>query len=222
MENVEEVDGRMKDTYDAIASEIASLWEKSQSEGKKQILVGFAGPPGAGKSTLVHAVCKRLPGSICLPMDGYHYTQAVLKTSYDSAEEFRRRGSYWTFDALSFVNDLKNLRTNHHGSFPSFDHAVGDPIPNDIQVSEDNHIVLVEGNYLLLYIHPWVQIKSLLDYTYFIDCETSVLGKRVRSRHMSVGLNAEDANVRYESNDALNAALIMRTRNRADKVIKSL
>ena len=33
---------------------------------------------------------------------------------------------------------------------PSFDHGVGDPVPNGVQVIPQNKIVLVEGNYLLL------------------------------------------------------------------------
>lgn len=36
---------------------------------------------------------------------------------------------------------------------PSFDHGVGDPVPNAIQVIPQNKIVLVEGNYLLLGAH---------------------------------------------------------------------
>lgn len=33
---------------------------------------------------------------------------------------------------------------------PSFDHGVGDPVPDGIQVIPQNKIILVEGNYLLL------------------------------------------------------------------------
>ena len=33
---------------------------------------------------------------------------------------------------------------------PSFDHGVGDPVPDNVQVIPQNKIVLVEGNYLLL------------------------------------------------------------------------
>ena len=33
---------------------------------------------------------------------------------------------------------------------PSFDHGVGDPVPDGVRVVAQNKIVLVEGNYLLL------------------------------------------------------------------------
>lgn len=35
-------------------------------------------------------------------------------------------------------------------TLPSFDHGVGDPVPDGITVLSQNKIVLVEGNYLLM------------------------------------------------------------------------
>jgi pantothenate kinase len=36
------------------------------------------------------------------------------------------------------------------GSFPSFDHKVGDPVDDDIEVELEHRVVLIEGNYVLL------------------------------------------------------------------------
>lgn len=36
------------------------------------------------------------------------------------------------------------------GLYPSFDHAVGDPIEGDIEVRKEHRVVLIEGNYVLL------------------------------------------------------------------------
>jgi pantothenate kinase len=36
------------------------------------------------------------------------------------------------------------------GEYPSFDHALGDPVAGDIKVCKEHRVVLVEGNYLLL------------------------------------------------------------------------
>ena len=36
------------------------------------------------------------------------------------------------------------------GQYPSFDHAVGDPVERDIEVCKEHRIVLIEGNYVLL------------------------------------------------------------------------
>lgn len=33
---------------------------------------------------------------------------------------------------------------------PSFDHAKGDPVPDDVQILPEHRVVLVEGNYVLM------------------------------------------------------------------------
>eukprot|EP01035_Chromulina_nebulosa_P019086 gene19086-24914_t len=73
-----------------------------------------------------------------LPMDGYHYTKKQLNDFNDPVEAFKRRGSHWTFDGTNFVNSVINLRKNGEGKFPSFDHAIGDPIDDDIRIKIDN------------------------------------------------------------------------------------
>lgn len=50
-------------------------------------------------------------------------------------EKHRRRGAHWTFDADRFVSDLTRARAERQGSFPSFDHAHGDPVEDQITVS---------------------------------------------------------------------------------------
>ncbi|RYH19937.1 uridine kinase [archaeon] len=218
----EELDFLMNETYDRLAREILDVWEQKKASGCHQLLVGFAAPPGAGKSTTVMQLCKRIPHSIPLPMDGYHYTKKQLGEFEDPVEAFRRRGANWTFDAANFVLDLQKLRDTGSGSFPSFDHAIGDPKYNDILINPEEHqIVLIEGNYLLLDIYPWSTIKGLLDVSYFIDCEYSILEKRVVSRHISVGRTPEEAQARFTNNDGPNASLILQNKNRADKVFQS-
>jgi len=46
---------------------------------------------------------------------------------------------------------------------PSFDHAVQDPVENDIVVSSRSRIVIIEGNYTLLDQKPWNEIPYLCD-----------------------------------------------------------
>ena len=51
-----------------------------------------------------------------------------------SQEAHARRGAHWTFDAPAFVACISAIRQQGAASVPSFDHAVGDPVPDDIQV----------------------------------------------------------------------------------------
>lgn len=46
--------------------------------------------------------------------------------------------------------DTRQLLVIGETLLPSFDHGVGDPVPDGVRVMAQNKIVLVEGNYLLL------------------------------------------------------------------------
>jgi pantothenate kinase len=213
------VDHAMRLTYEEVSREIMDLY---QQKGQKQLLIAIAGPPGAGKSTFSSALHKLIPKSKVLPMDGYHYTKALLKAFPDPIEAFKRRGSHWTFDGEAFVKALQKLKSDGHGLFPSFDHGVGDPVENDITIGEEDEIVLIEGNYLLLDIAPWREIKEVVDFSYFIYCDVPIISDRVCLRHMSVGRTEAEAKERVDTNDALNAIEILGCRHRADKIINSV
>lgn len=52
---------------------------------------------------------------------------------------------------MSFISDVAiSCMCTGEAVLPSFDHGVGDPVPDNVQIVPQNKIVLVEGNYLLL------------------------------------------------------------------------
>lgn len=211
-------DESMFERYNDIATKIR---QKHASSGRKQSLIGIAGPPGAGKSTICSRMRDLLPGVAIVPMDGYHYTKSRLTTFDDPEQAFLRRGSHWTFDGHEFLSAIESLRMNQGGIFPSFDHKIGDPIANAIRVEDSDEYVIVEGNYLLLDIPPWNRLKSLFDFTIYIDCDEERLRQRVISRHMSVGCSRDRAILQYEKNDKLNAIEISQSKYRADYIVRS-
>lgn len=44
---------------------------------------------------------------------------------------------------------------------PSFDHAIQDPVENDITILSATKVVILEGNYTLLDLHPWNRIADI-------------------------------------------------------------
>jgi pantothenate kinase len=184
---------------------------------KNAFLIAVVGIPGSGKSTLCEALSKRLPGSVVVPMDGYHLPRSEL-----SPEQMKRRGAPHTFASATLREDLKRLQKNRIGTFPSFDHAVKDPRPNAIQVGHDCSLVIVEGNYLLL--QAW-ELVDLFDFKIFLDCDIRDAMNRVRQRLVACGITSTyaEATVQVQSNDFLNARRIIEDgcESRADLTVCS-
>ncbi|RVX20903.1 putative uridine kinase C227.14 [Vitis vinifera] len=207
---------------------------------EKLRIVGLAGPPGAGKSTLASEVAWRVnklwpqkassfdsqvgPPDVAavLPMDGFHLYRHQLDAMEDPEEAHARRGAPWTFDPTRLLTCLKRLR--HEGSVyaPSFDHGVGDPVEDDIFISLQHKVVIVEGNYLLLQEGDWKEVSSMFDEKWFIEVDIDTSMERVVKRHVSTGKPPDIAKWRIEYNDRPNAELIIKSKKNADLVIRSV
>lgn len=206
----------MDEMYDALAERLIKKLDTQYSSGGNgpQFLVGVAGVPGAGKSTVASEVCKKLNKlagnsvAVVVPMDGYHLTRAQLDQLSDPEYAHLRRGSYWTFDEKAFVDMVKKLRSKGSVSVPSFDHAVGDPVPGAIQVSTATPVVILEGNYLLLEYFPWCELRALFDEIWYVDCDIDEAMERVEKRHIGTGMAPVMAALKVKSNDRINAELI--------------
>lgn len=107
-----------------------------------------------------------------MSQDGFHYTKKVLLAFDDPVTAFQRRGAPFTFDAYGFLGLVKTLKstpvTADDGPeqsvyAPSFDHAIQDPVEDDIVISSRNRIIIIEGNYTLLDQKPWNEIPDLCD-----------------------------------------------------------
>jgi pantothenate kinase len=207
--------------YDDLAAELRQ--RAARLTGDMQFWIGLAGGPGSGKSTLAKALRSRLGELLTIiPLDGYHYYRSELDEMDNPAQAHARRGAPFTFNAAKFVDDLIKARNAGEGSFPSFDHRVGDPVEADIQLKKGPQIVLVEGNYLLLDTEPWCQLRArVFDETWFLDVSVAECNRRVGERHVRTGLTEVQAQLRVATNDSLNAELITKvSRGNADRIIQ--
>eukprot|EP00249_Psilotum_nudum_P009645 c22063_g1_i4 orf=308-1054(+) len=219
----------MEEIYDALACRLFSAADTIKP-GLNKHIVGLAGPPGAGKSTVANEVVNRLnalwhnnnvgPGShdiaISMPMDGFHLYKWQLDAMEDPIEAHARRGAPWTFDPVKLVNSLTTLRNQGWVYVPSFEHGVGDPQENCICVNQLHKVVVVEGNYLLLAEGYWKKLTFLFDERWFLEVDIDKAMKRVLKRHILTGSTPEQAQWRVEHNDRRNAELIATSKEHAD------
>lgn len=179
-------------------------------------LIGVAGIPGSGKTTLCDVLKQRLPEAVVVPMDGYHLPRCQL-----DAEGMRRRGAQHTFDAASFRADLLKLKEARSGLFPTFDHAEKDPRPGAIRVTPAASLVIVEGIYVLM--REW-NLESLFDLRIFLDCDLDTATDRLTLRHVACGISntPEEARHRALTNDRVNSLEILSDgcRERADLMLE--
>jgi pantothenate kinase len=208
-------------TCDSLAA--ALKLSASDKGNTTQLWIGLAGAPGSGKSTLAKSLKTSLGDLlVVIPMDGYHYYRHQLDNMDDPQQAHLRRGAPFTFDASRFVDDLIKARLRGEGTFPGFDHSVGDPVENEITLTRSHKIVLVEGNYLLLDTDPWCQLRTkVFDETWYLDVPLQECIKRLCKRHVEVGHSEHQALHKVVSNDGINAELISRVSPKnADKIIR--
>ena len=186
--------------------------------GASRLMVGVAGPPGAGKSTLAVALASARNGAM-VPMDGFHLANSELRRLGLSD----RKGAPETFDVAGFVHLLRRLRTAYPGETvyaPAFTRALEEPVAGAIPVFPQVRLVVVEGNYLLIPEGHWAHVRPLLDLVIYVDTasaesRTTALLRRARAR----GLDREAAHDWVFRNDEANARLVASTRSRADVVL---
>eukprot|EP01134_Creolimax_fragrantissima_P000458 CFRG0458T1 len=216
---------RLQECAQIVGHEFKKAYENEKNDTR--ILIGIAGVPGSGKSTVAAVITdflnKEVPQSaVVVPMDGFHYYRRELDLMKEDQENIHeRRGAPWTFDVCAFLHALQTIKRCGEASLPAFEHSVGDPIPDKIKVTKRTRYVLIEGNYLLLDADIWRDIKSLCHKLYFMDVNVDDALKRLAERHMKVwGFTKKQALHRIEVNDGINSKLIQQSRSRADAFIQ--
>jgi pantothenate kinase len=202
-----------------LPKELATRLTGLLAAGQRRIL-GLAGPPGAGKSSLAQALLEALPGrAMVVPMDGFHLAGAELARLGRAG----RKGAEDTFDALGYVALLERLRAPRPGRTvyaPRFERAIEEAIAGAIAIAPEVPLVITEGNYLLLERGAWAGVHPLLDQTWFVEIDDAPRRARLLARHMAFGRTAEAARDWVAHTDDPNAALVNTTRGRADLALQ--
>jgi pantothenate kinase len=211
---------------DALAQEILTRAAQTAPEmdlrkANRRFMVGIAGPPAAGKSTLackLAATINSIAGpqmAICVPMDGFHMRTADLQRR----GTLQLKGSPETFDVdklRSFLAGLKASRTA--GTGPAYSRQTHDVVEDGYKIGSEP-IAIVEGNYLFLDLPEWREIGALLDWRLFLDLPESIVIDRLFQRHLAGGMSHKDAEQKIFAVDMKNYRLIAAYRYAAERIL---
>lgn len=196
------------------------LLDEALRFGARRVL-GIAGAPGSGKSSLTALLAEQLPVGSCavVPMDGFHLADVALTRLGRSG----RKGAPDTFDAAGYVALLQRLRAAMSQDppvwAPMFERDLEQPLAGAIEVAADVPLVITEGNYLLCEDGPWAQVRGMLDARWFVEAPDELRHQWLIERHERFGKSPAAAREWALGPDEDNARLIAGTRDRADVVV---
>ena len=182
-----------------------------------RVVVGITGPPGAGKSTLAHAIVERTPDAVAVPMDGFHLADVEL----ERLGRLERKGAIDTFDADGYLAVLQRIRRQRREIVyaPAFERVIEQPIAGSIAVEPAHRLIVTEGNYLLDDDDPWPAVRARLDEVWYVDAPPEDRRRRLVARHVEFGKTPEQAEAWVRVVDEPNAARIERRRDEANFVL---
>jgi pantothenate kinase len=190
-------------------------------QGKRTVL-GIAGPPAAGKSTLAGWLARQL-GDACavVPMDGFHLADVEL-TRLGLRD---RKGVPGSFDGYGYLAQLRRIVAQPASGepvvyAPVFARDLEQPLAGALPIPAGVPLVITEGNYLLMDRVPWCDVRPLLTEVWYCDLADALRRERLLARHREFGKEWTAAESWMAAVDDPNAELISATRGRADAVIQ--
>jgi pantothenate kinase len=205
-------------TADLLTRDAMALADESS-----RAILGIAGSPGAGKSTLVDLLVARIRAVkgvdwvAHVPMDGFHLADAQL----DRIGARGRKGAPDTFDAAGYAHLLERLKqeTDTPVYAPGFDRTLEQPLAAALVVLPSARLVVTEGNYLLLDDPAWARARRVIDAVWFVATEERERIERLVARHIEFGKTPDEARAWVATTDQGNAELVAGTAGRADRIV---
>ncbi|KAK7675867.1 hypothetical protein QCA50_021199 [Cerrena zonata] len=218
----------------------------TQKQDDQRLLVGIAGVPASGKSTLCQIIINHVNRkwqqkhnipevAVVVGLDGWHFTRAQLDAMPDPKLAHDRRGAHWTFDGESYTDFMRELQKVPSSTAipltsvnivhaPSFSHELKDPTPRAVAIHPYHRLVVVEGLYTFLGIPPWNEAGEMLDERWWVEIGEEEAEKRLVLRHVKSGVAKDllEALWRARENDAPNGRFVKENMLKPTRVIHSV
>ncbi|MGO4596713.1 nucleoside/nucleotide kinase family protein [Terrabacter sp. 2RAF25] len=189
----------------------------------RRVVLGIAGMPGAGKSTLADAVEAGVAAArgddwvAHVPMDGYHLADVQL----ERLDALSRKGAPDTFDADGYAHLVRRLvaEADTWVYAPGFERTLEQPIAAAVVVPPSARLVVTEGNYLLLDEPRWQAARSAMAEVWYVTGDDELRRSRLVDRHVTFGKSPVAAATWVEQTDEVNAARVAAAADGADRVV---
>ncbi len=203
--------------YSDLLNEVAA---RARESAGRPYLLGIAGPPAAGKSTLAQRLASDLSQGHGLvarhcPMDGFHLPNERL----DALGLREAKGRIDTFDAPELLAAMQRLSAKTAFWWPVYSRFRHDPVADGIRITGNEDVCVVEGNYLFCDAPVWRDIGHFFVFRVFVDAPDKVLRRRLLERHRSGGRNLNEAVAKIAQTDLPNARRIRAGKRIAEVVI---
>ena len=206
----------MQDRIEADVARVLSALPVDFASRERRYILGIAGPPASGKSTLAVALRDALDGGVAADgtagvaaiaaLDGFHYDDRILHARGHRL----RKGAPFTFDTEGFRTMLERLAapSREAVAVPVFDRDLELSRAAAAIVEPHHRVVITEGNYVLLDDERWRGARALLDFTVFLVVPPDELRRRLMHRWLVHGYGPAEAKEKTEANDLVNARLV--------------
>jgi pantothenate kinase len=190
---------------------------------RPRAVLGIAGNPGAGKTTLVELLLgmigeRKGAGWVAhVPMDGFHLADDQLRR----LGALERKGAPDTFDPAGYAHVLERVAVEIETPVyaPGFDRVLEQPLAAALAVLPTVRLVITEGNYLLLDDPQWRRARRAMDRVWFVVGEEALRVERLVARHVEFGKSPDAAEAWVTGVDQRNAELVSATAAAADLTI---
>ncbi|KAE8538169.1 hypothetical protein D1P53_005507 [Cryptococcus gattii VGV] len=211
-----------------LAEDVVETYFSQNTENR--LLIGIAGAPGCGKSTIAYPLTKRINdilttrsaagreepiSAVCVSLDGWHYTRAQLDQMDDPVKAHWWRGAHFTFDRTGYQIFLGLLRIPASSApseipFPTFDHAMKDPTLSPIPITLKDRMILIEGLYTLFDLPGWKECAEMMDFKIWVDVNEETARRRLVKRNFEAGVfdSLEACAARVDAVDMKNGEVV--------------